>query len=99
MTWPAFYISYTVIGWLIRLGMIFVVLRRQMAPGASLAWLGIVFLHPYIGLTLYMLVGESRLGPRRTARHRQVIAQFRDSSKNLLLPKKQLLIPPHHHTP
>jgi cardiolipin synthase A/B len=77
MTWLVFYICYTTFGWVIRLGMVFVVLRRQMATGASIAWLGIVFLHPYVGLSLYLLVGESRLGPRRTARHRQIVAQFR----------------------
>ena len=39
---------YTAIAWGIRLVMVPVVLRRELAPGASLAWLGVVFLHPYI---------------------------------------------------
>ena len=50
------------IGWIIRAAMLLVVLRRSFAPGAAIAWLGIVFLHPYIGLALYLSVGESRLG-------------------------------------
>jgi cardiolipin synthase len=81
LTWFVFYICYETGGWLIRLAMLGVVLRRQLAPGASLAWLGIVFLHPYIGLTLYLLVGESRLGPRRSAQHRDIIARFRDPAR------------------
>ncbi len=74
MTWL---LLYTSIGWMIRVLMIPVVLRRQLAPGASLAWLGIVFLHPYIGFGLYLLVGETRLGPRRVARHRELVEHFR----------------------
>jgi cardiolipin synthase len=82
MLWFSLYLTYALIGWGIRLVMLTVVLRRQLAPGASVAWLGIVFLHPYIGLVLYMLVGESRLGPRRMERHRQIVAQFRDPKKH-----------------
>jgi cardiolipin synthase len=78
----SFYLVYASIGWVIRLGMVPVVLRRQMAPGASLAWLGIVFWHPYIGLGLYMLVGESRLGPRRAAMHREITLRFRDPKRH-----------------
>jgi cardiolipin synthase len=69
--------AYLAIGWLIRLGMIPIVLRRHFTPGASIAWLGIVFLHPYIGLLLYLLVGETALGPGRLARYREVIAHYR----------------------
>ncbi len=74
MSWILF---YTTLGWLIRFAMVPVVLRRQLAPGASMAWLGIVSLHPYIGLSLYLLVGETRLGPRRVARHRELVRHFR----------------------
>jgi cardiolipin synthase len=82
MTWFAFYVAYVVVGWGIRAGMVTVVLRRQFAPGASVAWLGIVFLHPYIGLALYLLVGESRLGSRRAERHREIVARFRDPERH-----------------
>jgi cardiolipin synthase len=73
-----FYLIYASVGWCIRLGMIPVVLRRNFAPGASMAWLGIVFIHPYIGGTLYMMLGESRLGPRREKRRVEVMKLFRD---------------------
>src|SRR5271155_2567176 len=70
-------LAYQIVGWGVRAGMVPVVLRRQFAPGASLAWLGIVFLHPYIGLALYMLVGETRLGPYRVEHYRRIIAKSR----------------------
>jgi cardiolipin synthase A/B len=75
MPW-LFYIYYCV-GWVICAGMVLIVLRRQFASGAALAWLMIVFLHPYIGLCLYLLVGENRLGPHRTEIYLQIARQFR----------------------
>src|ERR1700678_2287797 len=69
---------YLTIGWLIRLGMVPTVLRRDFAPGAAIAWLGVVFLHPYIGGTLYALVGEARLSPARVRKHRELVSHFRD---------------------
>jgi cardiolipin synthase A/B len=72
--WAIIYVGF---GWFIRAAMVPVVLRRQLAPGASWAWLGIVFLHPYIGIFLYWLVGETRLGPVRAARHRQLVEAHR----------------------
>src|SRR5437764_15151440 len=73
-------VGYVVLAWVIRVAMVPVVLRRQLAPGASLAWLGIVFLHPYIGFALYMMLGEARLGPRRVERHREIIAHYRGAT-------------------
>lgn len=74
MSWV---LVYVIVGWLIRATMVPVVLRRDIAPGAAMAWLGIVFLHPYIGSTLYGFVGEARLGTSRVRRHRELIAHFR----------------------
>ncbi len=73
----SFYVTYWTIGWIICLAMVPIILQRDLAPGASLAWLLIVFIHPYIGFALYLLVGESRLGPRRSSRHREIMAKFR----------------------
>ncbi|MFI5378776.1 MAG: cardiolipin synthase, partial [Tepidisphaerales bacterium] len=75
--------TYFIIAWIIRIVMVPAILARQMAPGASIAWLGIIFLHPYIGLTLYAAIGETRLGPRRTARHRALMSQFRSGARDL----------------
>ncbi|HXE56270.1 MAG TPA: phospholipase D-like domain-containing protein, partial [Tepidisphaeraceae bacterium] len=74
ISWLALYVA---LGWCVRALMIPVILRRQFAPGAAVAWLGIIFLHPYIGWTLYMLLGETRLGPHRVERHRSLVAHYR----------------------
>jgi cardiolipin synthase len=73
MSWLFFYLA---IGWAIRCIMVPVILRRQFTPGASMAWLGIVFLHPYIGVALYTLVGEVRLGRNAVRRHRDISAKY-----------------------
>lgn len=80
MSW--YLLAYVILGWLILLSMIPVILRRQFAPGASLAWLLIIVLHPYIGAVLYLLVGESRLGPRRVEQRRQVVERLRDPARH-----------------
>jgi len=73
----SWFLVYFTIGWLIRVSMVPTVLRRQLAPGATWAWLGVVFLHPYIGGFLYIMIGETRLSPRRAELHRSIVAQFR----------------------
>jgi cardiolipin synthase len=75
--WLAVYIT---VAWVIRVGMVPVMLRRQLTPGACIAWLGIIFLHPYIGLGLYLLVGESRLGLGRLALHRKLVEEYRGAA-------------------
>jgi cardiolipin synthase A/B len=74
MHWFAIYVG---LGWITRLLMAPVILRRQFTPGASIAWLGIIFLHPYIGLGLYLLVGETRLGANAAKLHEEIVAKFR----------------------
>lgn len=91
MTWFALYIT---LAWMLRLAMIPVILRRQLAPGASIAWLGIIFLHPYIGLLLYLLLGETRLGPHRVQRHREIVALFRKRTAHVSA--DSLHIPPRY---
>ena len=56
--------------WVIRLTMLPVIVLRKERPATCLAWLTIVFFEPWIGLGLYLLVGENRLGRRRWARRR-----------------------------
>ncbi len=83
MTWL---LAYAVVGWVIRVGMILAVLRRNFAPGAAIAWLGIVFLHPYVGLALYQVFGESRLGPGRVAHHDRLRARYAVADPRVALP-------------
>ena len=57
--------------WTIRLIMLPVIVLRKEKPATCLAWLAVVFFEPWIGLALYLLIGENRLGWRRLARRRQ----------------------------
>jgi cardiolipin synthase len=56
---------YTVLQWIIRLTMIPVIMVRKQNPAAATTWLAIVFFEPVIGLLLYILIGENRLGRKR----------------------------------
>jgi len=67
---------YVVVGWCIRLAMLPVVLGRRFAPGALIAWIGIVFVHPYVGLALYLVFAESRLGPGRLVHHQALLKRY-----------------------
>ena len=61
---------FTASEWIIRLTMLPVIVLRKEKPTTCLAWLSIVFFEPWIGLGLYLLIGENRLGRRRLAHRR-----------------------------
>lgn len=67
--WSWWSIILIVSGWLIRLVMLPVVVMRKAKPVTCLAWLSIIFFQPWVGVLLYLAVGENRLGYRRTRRH------------------------------
>lgn len=73
MSW---FFAYIAMAWVIRVGMVFVVLRSEFTPGTALAWLSIVFFHPYFGGLLYLLIGERRLGRRYARRHDALMAEL-----------------------
>ena len=50
--------------WAIRLTMLPIIVLRKEKPATCLAWLTIIFFEPWIGLGLYLLIGENRLGRR-----------------------------------
>ena len=54
--------------WVIRLTVLPVIVLRKEKPATCLAWLAIIFFEPWIGLGLYLLIGENRLGRRQLAR-------------------------------
>ena len=68
---------YNLLKWAVLLGMVAVILRRQFPPSTSLAWLMLIFLHPLVGLGLYILLGDNRLGKKRIRQHREVIEKLR----------------------
>lgn len=67
---------YRIAEWGVCLLMVPVILRRRFAPVTSLAWLSIIFFLPEVGVVIYLLVGDSRLGRRRVRMHRKVIASM-----------------------
>lgn len=61
------------IEWLIRLGMLLIILGRRLAPTVSLAWLCLIFFEPVVGLAVYLLIGNHRLARRRIRLHREFL--------------------------
>ncbi len=55
--------------WLIRIVMALVIISRRRSPTSALGWMVVVAFVPIAGALLYLLVGESRLGVRRSRRH------------------------------
>jgi len=73
-TWLALLI---VAEWCIRIVMVPIVLRRRFHSSTALAWLTMIFFLPEVGLVLYLLIGENRLGRRRIRRHRRWVSTLR----------------------
>lgn len=76
-TVSAWTIPYLLIAdWIIRITMaIVVLLRRRTEPSVTLAWLLVVVAIPIVGTILYLMVGETRLGRSRVARHADIVAR------------------------
>ncbi len=66
----ALWISTTiyVADWILRIGLSLRVIMRRLPVGTALAWLSVILIFPFAGAMLYLLIGEYRLGPRRTQR-------------------------------
>jgi cardiolipin synthase len=52
----------------IRVALAVRVIKRRLPVGVSLAWLGIILIFPFMGVILYLMIGEYRLGRRRARR-------------------------------
>ncbi|MCC5829884.1 MAG: cardiolipin synthase [Phycisphaeraceae bacterium] len=76
-----FLLTFTTLEWITRLVMVLVILRRRIDPSVALAWLMIVFFQPFIGLVVYLLVGERRLGRKRRRIYRQVRLSARSEKR------------------
>ncbi len=55
--------------------------RRNI--GATLAWVSVMLLLPYVGVGVYLLLGEMRLGKRRERRIRQLIDPYKQWIQSL----------------
>lgn len=57
------------------------VIYSRRSSSAALAWLVVLFVLPYLGTLLYLLIGEPRLGNHR-ARRKQEMTAFYDTFRN-----------------
>ena len=62
-SWTA--LTFVLIDYLIRFGLSIRVIMRQKQVGVTLAWLSILLAFPFVGVFIYLLFGELRLGFRR----------------------------------
>jgi cardiolipin synthase A/B len=76
-SWSIFLI---VASWAIRMVMLPIVVMRKPKPITCLAWLAVIFFQPWVGLILYLAVGENRLGYRRIRRHVKHATALRDTA-------------------
>lgn len=77
-------------GWVIRICMIPIIGMRKDDPTVSLAWVAVIFLAPWFGLILYLLVGEYGLTrPRLTRRLKNHKNFHRINSQYLECPSYQ----------
>ncbi|MDE0888616.1 MAG: cardiolipin synthase [Phycisphaerales bacterium] len=57
-----------------RIGLVIMILsRRRIEPTTRLSWIILLLAIPVIGSIIYLLVGETRFGRQRIARHRRII--------------------------
>ncbi|MFG0276073.1 MAG: cardiolipin synthase [Phycisphaerales bacterium] len=61
-------LGYVVGEWVIRAVMLVVVPRRR-PPTTALSWLVVIYFLPWVGVFLFLLIGDTRLGRTRLARH------------------------------
>lgn len=55
----------------------YILLRRPARPTSNLAWILVILVIPLAGVIAYVLVGEARLGRRRTRRHGETSRHLR----------------------
>jgi len=59
-------------GWIISVAML-VILPKRQSPEAARTWLVVMFFLPWLGLLIYLLIGENRLPKDQLKRHAQVV--------------------------
>ncbi|MFE6965642.1 cardiolipin synthase [Agromyces sp. NPDC057679] len=68
-------IALVVADWTIRI-IALIVIPRDRKPTAAMAWLLAVFLIPFVGVALYLLIGNVRLPKQRIERQREIDAEI-----------------------
>lgn len=65
--------------WVVRVTLFLVIVVRKRSASTALAWLAIVAFLPFVGAVAYLLLGEVRLGRRRSLRYQQLQDAMRES--------------------
>jgi len=52
--------------------------RRPRRPSVNMTWIMVIVLLPIIGVLMYLMVGEARLGRRRRQRHGRIVERIRE---------------------
>jgi cardiolipin synthase len=77
--------SLTILIHILVVGSVFIrIVMKRPAPGVALAWLLVVSLIPLLGITLYLLVGERRIGGRRAKMHMKLHKRHPDWIEKIL---------------
>ncbi len=63
--------------WVIRVVMLLVVVTRRRKPSAAVPWLLVIFFEPWLGVVLYLLIGNNRLPRRRISEHAQLLEELK----------------------
>lgn len=72
-----------VVDWLIRIGLGLRVVMRRRPVGVSLSWLGVIFLVPFFGAVVYLILGENRIGRLRVDRFESIRPKLEAHLKRL----------------
>ncbi len=90
MSWPLIFI---VVEWSIRIVMLPVILRRRFPPGTALAWLGVIFFLPELGLFVYWLVGSNRMSRQKVRLHRRFLARISQLERPARINRRHVMRP------
>src|SRR5207253_3026334 len=71
LSWAHIYVAAE---WVVRVGLVLLILARKRRPAAALAWLALVLFEPLIGLFLYLLIGTIKLDPAHARRYAELRA-------------------------
>ncbi len=71
-------VVYLVSEWIIRIVALFTITKGR-TPAAALAWLAVIFFHPYIGMLVYFFMGETSVGKGRRDEYAAKLGQVENS--------------------
>jgi cardiolipin synthase len=83
MNWHIISTVVLIAHWTIVIALALRVIMRRRPVGVALAWLAVLFSLPLVGVIVYLLFGEKRLGKRRAARLAGVLQNAKDWQAHL----------------